>query len=75
MVPRLTGWHARSERARESRRLRHKSGCSFQPEASRMKGFTGGEDQSYFVDPIIQVRILPVASRSQHAAWPKMTVA
>jgi hypothetical protein len=27
--------------------------------------FTGGEDQSYFVDPHMQVRVLPVALRSQ----------
>jgi len=38
-------------------------------------GFTGGEDQSYFVDPHMQVRVLPVALRSQLAAWPEMTVA
>jgi hypothetical protein len=36
---------------------------------------TGGEDQSYFVDPHMQVRFLPVALRSQYPAWPKMAVA
>jgi len=41
----------------------------------RSDRITGGEDQSYFVDPHMQVRVLPVALRSQLAAWPGMTVA